>query len=38
MKKLNSEHILWTVYHSALVFELAVVIVLLSAILIKGGA
>ena len=38
MRKKNNLSILWTAYHTALVFELAIVIVLLYAILQKGGA
>lgn len=34
----GKQSILWTAYHTALVFELAVVIVLLYLILQKGGA
>jgi hypothetical protein len=35
-KNKNAFSILWTAYHTALVFELAIVIVLLYAILTKG--
>lgn len=38
MRKKNNLSILWTAYHTALVLELAIVIVLLYAILQKGGA
>ena len=37
-QKNNHQSVLWTAYHSVLVVELAVVILLLTMILQKGGA